>query len=44
MIKGCFNAAVAVVIASLLDREFYDGRYTDAALTVLRQIGYSFGF
>jgi len=44
MFKGCFNAAVAVVIASLLDRHFYDGRYTDAAFAILRQIRHSFGF
>jgi len=43
MIKGCFNAAVAVVIASLLDKHFYDGRHTDAALVVLRQIRSAFG-
>jgi hypothetical protein len=44
MTKGCFNAAVAVVIASLLDQHFCDGYYTDAALAVLRQIRHSFGF
>jgi hypothetical protein len=43
MIKGCFNAAVAAAIASLLDRHFFDGRHTDAALVILRQIRHSFG-
>jgi hypothetical protein len=44
MIKGCFNAAVAVAIASLLDRHFYDGRHVDAALVILQQIRQGFGF
>jgi hypothetical protein len=44
MIKGCFNAAVAATIASLLDRHFFDGRHTDAALAILRQIRHAFGF
>jgi len=44
MIKGCFNAAVALVIASLLDSHFYDGRHTDAALAILRQIRLAMGF
>jgi hypothetical protein len=43
MIKGCFNAAVAAAIASLLDKHFYDGRHVDAALVILRQIRHSFG-
>jgi hypothetical protein len=44
MIKGCFNAAAAATIASLLDRHFFDGRHTDAALAILRQIRHAFGF
>jgi hypothetical protein len=44
MIKGCFNAAVALVIASLLDSHFCDGRHTDAAFAILRQIRQSMGF
>jgi hypothetical protein len=43
MIKGCFNAAVAMAIVSLLDKHFYDGRHTDAALVILRQIRFAFG-
>jgi hypothetical protein len=44
MIKGCFNAAVALVIASLLDTHFYDGRHTHAAFAILRQIRQAMGF
>jgi hypothetical protein len=44
MIKGCFNAATAAVIASLLDRHFCDNRHIDAALAILRQIGHGLGF
>ncbi len=44
MIKGCFNAAVALVIASLLDSHFYNGRHMDAALVILGQIRQSIGF
>jgi hypothetical protein len=44
MIKGTANAAVAVVIASALDKYFSNGRYTDAALAMLRPIPRAFGF
>jgi hypothetical protein len=44
MYKGCFNAATAAVIASLLDRHFCDNRHIDAALVILRQIGRGLGF
>ena len=44
MYKGCFNAATAAVIASLLDRHFCDNRHLDAALVILRQIGHGLGF
>lgn len=44
MFRGVANAAVAVVVASLLDRYFFDGRYTDAALAMFRQIQHAFGF
>jgi hypothetical protein len=44
MIKGCFNAAVALVIASLLDSHFCHGHYTDAAIVILQQIRQSMGF
>lgn len=44
MIKGCFNAAVALVTASLLDHYFFDGRHTEAAIAILLQIRQSSGF
>ena len=43
MIKGCFNAVAALVIASLLDKYFYNGRHTDTAFAILGQIRHSFG-
>ena len=43
MIRGIGNALIAVVAASLVDRYVYAGHYTDAALTMLRQIQHSFG-
>ena len=43
MIKGIGKAIVAVVLASALDMIFYDGRYTDAALAMLREIRRGFG-
>ena len=43
MIRGFGNAVIVVVIASLLDKYFYAGRYSDAAVAMLRQIRHSFG-
>jgi hypothetical protein len=43
MIRGIGNALIAIVAASLVDRYVYAGHYTDAALTMLRQIQQSFG-
>jgi len=43
MIRGLGNALVIALTLSLLDQYFYAGRYTDAALAVLRQIVHSFG-
>jgi hypothetical protein len=43
MIRGVGNAVIAVVVASLLDKYFYGGHYTDAALAMLQQIRQSFG-
>lgn len=34
---------MAVVIASLLDKYFNDGRYIDSALAILRRMRHSFG-
>ena len=44
MIRGVGNAMIAVVAASLLDRYFYGGYYTDAALAMFHQMRHSFGF
>lgn len=44
MIRGFGNAVILVVIASLLDKFFCAGRYTDATAAMLRQIRHSFGF
>jgi len=44
MIRGLGNAVIAVIAASLIDRYFYGGHYTEAALAMLRQIRHSFGF
>jgi hypothetical protein len=43
MIRGFGNAVIVVVIGSLLDRYFYAGRHTDAAIAMLQQIRHSFG-
>ena len=43
MIRGFGNAVLIVMFVSLLDRYFYAGRHTDAALAVLREIRHSFG-
>lgn len=43
MIRGLGNALIFMLIASLLDEYLYAGRYTDAALGILRQIRHSFG-
>ncbi len=43
MIRGLGKAIVFLLIASLLDKYFYDGRHTDAALAMLQHIRHSFG-
>lgn len=42
MLKGFAIAALALLGASQLDRYYYAGRYTDATLSMLRQIRHSF--
>jgi hypothetical protein len=42
MIKGFAIAAVVLFGASQLDEYLYNGRYTDAAMSMLRQIRHSF--
>jgi hypothetical protein len=44
MLKGACIAALVLTIASQLDQHLSNGRYTDAAFAMLRQIRYSFGF
>jgi hypothetical protein len=44
MMKGFGVAAICVGILVTLDYHVYDGLYTDQALRMLRQIGYSFGY
>jgi hypothetical protein len=43
MIKGTFIIAVVLLAASQFDQHFFYGRYTDAALAILRQMRHSFG-
>ncbi|MGY3620286.1 hypothetical protein ACVJGD_006482 [Bradyrhizobium sp. USDA 10063] len=42
MLKGFVIAVLALLGASQLDRYYYAGQYTDAALSMLRQIKHSF--
>lgn len=44
MFKGFTVAVVALISTAQLDRYLTRGRYTDAAMTMLRQIGHAFGF
>ncbi len=44
MIRGLGNAVIAILVASVLDKYFNGGHYTDATLAMLRQIEHSFGF
>ena len=43
MIKGAFIAVVVLLILSQFDQYFYDGKHTNAAISMLRQIRHSFG-
>ena len=42
MLKGFATAAICVAILVTIDYEFW-GMYSDQALQMLRQMGYSFG-
>ncbi|QOZ09551.1 hypothetical protein XH96_19945 [Bradyrhizobium sp. CCBAU 51765] len=44
MFKGLTAAVVALISTAQLDRYLTNGRYTDAATDVLRQIRFAFGF
>jgi hypothetical protein len=43
IIKGFTIAALALLGASQVDQHLTSGRYTDAAMAMLRQIRHSFG-
>ena len=43
MVKGCFNTALALLIASLFDKYLSDGRHIESALAILRQIRHALG-
>jgi hypothetical protein len=44
MFKGFTVAVVALISTAQLDRYLTNGRYTDAAMDMLRQIRHAFGF
>jgi hypothetical protein len=44
MVKGLAVAAICVGVLVTVDYHVYNGVYTDQALQMLRQIGYSFGY
>jgi hypothetical protein len=44
MLKGFAVAVVCIGILVTVDYQVYNGVYTDPALQMLRQIGYSFGY
>lgn len=44
MFKGFTVAVVALISTGQLDRYLTNGRYTEAATEMLRQIRYAFGF
>ena len=44
MFKGFTAAGVALISAAQLDQYLSHGRYTDAAMSMLRQIRHAFGF
>lgn len=44
MFKGFTVAVVALISTAQVDRYLTNGRYTDAAIIMLRQIRHAFGF
>ncbi|WP_256476965.1 hypothetical protein [Bradyrhizobium sp. 186] len=44
MFKGFTVAVVALISTAQLDQYLTNGRYTDAAMIMLRQIRHAFGF
>jgi hypothetical protein len=44
MLKGFAVAMICIGILVTIDYQVYNGVYSDQALQMLRQIGYSFGY
>ncbi|WP_377829520.1 hypothetical protein ACFKHW_07095 [Bradyrhizobium lupini] len=44
MFKGFMVAVVALITTAQVDQHLTQGRYTDAAIAMLRQIRHAFGF
>ncbi|WP_274535509.1 hypothetical protein [Bradyrhizobium canariense] len=44
MFKGFIVAVVALISTAQIDQYLTHGRYTDAAMAMLRQIRHAFGF
>ena len=44
MLKGFTVAVVALISTAQVDHYLTNGRYTDAAMAMLRQIRHAFGF
>jgi hypothetical protein len=44
MLKGTAIAVLALIVASQIDQQYTNGRYTDAAFAIARQMRHSFGW
>lgn len=44
MIRGFTIAVIALGVLNQYDRYYYNGYFSDAVVSVMRQIGHSFGF
>jgi hypothetical protein len=44
MIRGLTIAAIALIVLNGFDRYYNNGYFSDAVVSILRQIGHSFGF
>jgi hypothetical protein len=44
MIKGFTIAVIALIVLNQFDRYYNNGAFSDAVVSMLRQIGHSFGF
>jgi hypothetical protein len=43
MIRGAFTAIVALLVVTTFDQHFANGKFTDAAISILTHIRHSFG-